>query len=191
MPVSLSLLLEALWFILPAYVANSIASDVAHLPFLEKFSYPLDFGLKWRNVRIFGPNKTWRGLVFGVIAAVATGVLQQNYAGGATSFLSGYLHLDSTLHLPPMSTALAFMLGFGAIVGDAVKSFFKRRMGIESGQPAPLLDQLDYIFGAFFFAWLLGSISLEYFAVIIIVTVPLHLMANFVAWLLKLKNVPW
>jgi CDP-2,3-bis-(O-geranylgeranyl)-sn-glycerol synthase len=189
--MDVSLLVEALWFILPAYLANSIASDVAHLPFLEKFSYPLDFGLKWRKVRIFGPNKTWRGLLFGVMAAVVTGIVQQNYAGDAATLLSDSLRLDSTLHLPPMSIALAFMLGLGAIIGDAVKSFFKRRMGIESGQPAPLLDQLDYIFGAFFFAWLTGPINLEYFAVIIIVTVPLHLLANFVAWLLKLKNVPW
>lgn len=187
----LSTVLEALWFILPAYIANSIASDVAHIRFLERYSAPMDFGLKWRGVRIFGPNKTWRGLLFGVLAALITGMVQQEYAGQATAILSGYLHLDSTLKLPQMSMPLAFLLGFGAMIGDAVKSFFKRRMGIESGQPAPLLDQLDYIFGAFFFAWVITPINLDYFALIIIITVPLHLLANFVAWLLKLKKVPW
>lgn len=187
----LSTLIEALWFILPAYMANSIASDVAHIRFFEKYSYPLDLGLRWRGVRIFGPNKTWRGLFFGVLAAVLTGMLQQNFSGQAALFLSETLKLDSTLRLPEMSIALAFLLGFGAMAGDAVKSFFKRRMGIESGQPAPLLDQLDYIFGAFFLAWLVVPVNLEYFALVIIVTVPIHLMANLIAWLLKLKNVPW
>ncbi|MFH1126121.1 MAG: CDP-2,3-bis-(O-geranylgeranyl)-sn-glycerol synthase [Candidatus Altiarchaeota archaeon] len=187
----LSTLVEALWFILPAYVANSIANDVAHIRFLEKFSYPLDFGLKWRGVRILGENKTWRGLFFGVAAALITGFLQEAYSSQAAVFLSDYLHLNSSLNLPQMSLTLAFLLGFGGMTGDAVKSFFKRRMGIESGRPAPLLDQLDYIFGAFFFSWLIVPINLDYFALIVIITVPLHLLANFVAWLLKLKKVPW
>jgi CDP-2,3-bis-(O-geranylgeranyl)-sn-glycerol synthase len=190
-PEDFSLIIEALWFILPAYMANSIANDVAHIRYLEKFSYPMDFGLKWRGVRIFGPNKTWRGLIFGVFAAAVTGFLQRNYHSQASLFLSNQFNLGSTLSLPEMSITLAFMLGFGAITGDAVKSFFKRRMGIESGQPAPLLDQLDYIFGAFFFAWLIVPIDLNHFAVIVIVTVPIHLLANFMAWLLKLKKVPW
>jgi CDP-2,3-bis-(O-geranylgeranyl)-sn-glycerol synthase len=187
----LSTLIEALWFILPAYMANSIANDVAHIRYLEKYSYPLDFGLKWRGVRIFGQNKTWRGLFFGVLAAVSTGLLQQKFGIQTTVFLSDWLKPASTLSLPEMSTTLAFLIGFGAMTGDAVKSFFKRRMGIESGQPAPLLDQLDYIFGAFFFAWLITPIKLEYFALVIIITVPIHLTANLIAWLLKLKNVPW
>ncbi|MDD5111035.1 MAG: CDP-2,3-bis-(O-geranylgeranyl)-sn-glycerol synthase [Candidatus Altiarchaeota archaeon] len=188
---SLSVVLEALWFILPAYMANSIASDIAHIRFFEKYSYPLDFGFSWRNVRIFGPNKTWRGLFFGVAAALVTGFFQHSFHSESSSLLSGYLHLGSSLHLPAMSLSLAFLLGFGAIAGDAVKSFFKRRMGIESGMPAPLLDQLDYIFGAFFCAGLISPVNLEYFAIVVIITVPLHLVANFVAWLLKLKKVPW
>ncbi|MBM3309808.1 MAG: CDP-2,3-bis-(O-geranylgeranyl)-sn-glycerol synthase, partial [Candidatus Altiarchaeales archaeon] len=184
---AVSLILESLWFILPAYMANSIANDVAHIRYLEKFSYPMDFGLKWRGLRIFGPNKTWRGLFFGVLAALLTGFLQQKYHLQAAAFFSGQLDLSGTLSLPEMSVKLAFLLGFGAMLGDAVKSFFKRRMGIESGQPAPLLDQLDYIFGAFFFAWLTVPINLDYFAIVVIITVPLHLLANFIAWLLKLK----
>jgi len=187
----LSTILEALWFILPAYMANSIANDVAHIRFLEKYSAPMDMGLKWRGVRIFGENKTWRGLIFGVSAASVTGLLQQNLSGRAALLLSEHLSLTTALNLPEMPLKLAFLLGLGAMLGDAVKSFFKRRMGIQSGQPAPLLDQLDYIFGAFFFAWLITPINLDYFALIIIITVPLHLLANFVAWLLKLKRVPW
>lgn len=187
----LSTLIEALWFILPAYMANSIANDIAHIRFFEKYSYPLDFGLTWRGVRIFGPNKTWRGLFFGVLAAVLTGFLQQRFHIQSALFISDSLKLDSTLSLPEISLKLAFLIGFGAMAGDAVKSFFKRRMGIESGRPAPLLDQLDYIFGAFFMAWLVVPVNLEYFALVIIVTVPIHLMANLIAWLLKLKNVPW
>ena len=183
-------ILEALWFILPAYMANSIASDVAHIRYFEKFSYPMDFGLKWRGVRIFGPNKTWRGLIVGVLAAVLTGFLQHNYEGQSSLALTKFLNLDS-LSLPDMTIQLAFLLGLGGMLGDAFKSFFKRRMGIESGQPAPLLDQLDYIFGAFILAWLIVPINLEYFAIVVFITVPLHLFANFVAWLLKLKKVPW
>ena len=45
----------------------------------------------------------------------------------------------------PEGILIGFLLGFGALLGDALGSFLKRRLGIGRGKPAPILDQLDFI----------------------------------------------
>jgi hypothetical protein len=41
------------------------------------------------------------------------------------------------------------LMGLGAGIGDAVKSFFKRRIDIEPGESWPVFDQLDFFLGAY------------------------------------------
>ena len=185
-----STIIESLWFILPAYIANSIANDVAHLPILKKYSYPIDSYKTWHGRRILGDGKTWRGLICGVIAGTFTGYVQQIIYYDANFFLGTFIH-SNNLNLFPMTIKLAFIISLGALIGDMVASFGKRLIGLPSGYPAPLLDQLDYIFGAFFFAWTLVPVDLDKFAIVVIITIPLHLVSNLVAYALKLKKVPW
>jgi len=73
------------------------------------------------------------------------------------------------------------------------ESFLKRRMGFERGHPLILLDSLDYIFGAYVVAWMLRltPFNLQYFAIACVMTVPVHMVANFAAYYLKLKKNPW
>ena len=42
-------------------------------------------------------------------------------------------------------------LGLGALVGDMVKSFFKRRLGIKPGTMFQPWDGIDYMLGAIIF----------------------------------------
>ncbi|MBU0762109.1 MAG: CDP-2,3-bis-(O-geranylgeranyl)-sn-glycerol synthase [Candidatus Altiarchaeota archaeon] len=168
--------LAVVWFIMPAWVANSAAIDVSGLPVLKNYSAPVDFGLKWRGKRIFGDGKTWRGLIAGVLAATACGMVQQQYP------IHGY-------HL--MTPALASMMGLGALVGDMVESFIKRQSGLARGHPLFLMDHLDYIFGAMFFAWTMVPVSFEYLIMSCFITLPVHFIANIVAWIVKLKKKPW
>ena len=172
-------ILEVLWFILPAYAANSVAVDVSAVPFLKKYSQPMDFGASFMGKRILGDGKTWRGFICGILAGVIVGfvqsVLQARYSWGVLE----------------MSVLLAFLLSFGAMTGDLIESFIKRRMGFVSGQSLPLLDQLDFVFGAFYFAWLLVPVDLMFFAVALVATIPIHYAANLIAWALKLKKFPW
>lgn len=182
-------ILEAFWFILPAYVANMAATDVSVLPFLKKFNQPIDGGVKWHGTRLLGEGKTWRGLVFGVLAGVLAGWIQSMYHTQAAGLVSSLL--SEPVNLPVMTITLAFMISLGALTGDLIASFGKRRIGLESGSLAPLLDQLDYIIGAFIFSWFVVEPDIEMFGVIVLMTIPLHLFANLAAWLLRIKKVPW
>ncbi len=161
-------------YILPAYIANSSAA-------LFGGGYPLDFGKKLRKHRIFGEGKTFRGFILGVLFGTVAGNVMGFILVG-TGFSTGSIEFY---------TALGFLLSFGAMLGDLVKSFFKRRLAFKSGQMLPLIDQLDFIIGAM----VLGSIvyipSLKTVIFLIIITPLIHLLLNIIGYLLKLKKVPW
>ncbi|MFH1836300.1 MAG: CDP-2,3-bis-(O-geranylgeranyl)-sn-glycerol synthase [Methanobacteriota archaeon] len=173
------LFFDAVWFILPAYVANSAAIDVSGIPFLKKYSTPIDLRHNILGKRILGDGKTWRGLFGGVIAGTLIGILQlsiQPYLGES---------------LPQMTVKLALLLSFGALFGDMAASFVKRQTGFDRGASVPGLDQLDYIVGAFVFSLPAVPFDLTRFLIIVVLTIPLHVLANYVAYKIKLKEVWW
>jgi len=131
----LQLILQAFWLFLPAALANIAPSLLNKVPFLN---YPLDFNKKFRNKRILGKNKTFRGLFFAIIISIIA-VYIQSFIYPTTPLID-----YTTTNLP----LLGFLLGFGAIFGDSLKSFFKRQVNISQGKPWPLFDQLDWIVGA-------------------------------------------
>src|SRR5690348_3203138 len=88
---------------------------------------PIDGGRTIGGKPILGSHKTWRGLVVGAIAGVFVFELQRfAYHFGWWRELASF---DYSLH--PVAPGL--LMGIGAIIGDAVKSFFKRRVGIAPG----------------------------------------------------------
>jgi CDP-2,3-bis-(O-geranylgeranyl)-sn-glycerol synthase len=140
--VDLGTLLATLWFFVPAYLANMAPVLIGdRLPALAR---PIDGGRSWRGVRIFGDHKTWRGLVVGVVAGAAVGLVQE-------ALLAAGVHVGPVLPAAVPSLAAGVLLGLGAGVGDAAKSFFKRRAGIAPGGTWIPFDQLDFVAGA----WLL------------------------------------
>lgn len=158
--------LYAIYFVLPAYIAN-----ISGLAFGGNI--PLDLGKKFKdNRRIIGDGVTWKGFIFGTLVGTCVGVLQ------------GILINDINYGL-----LLGFLLSFGALLGDAAGSFIKRRLNISRGKPAPVLDQLDFIIGAFIIVSLVVKLNLEIVIITLILTLILHLLTNIIAYLLNLKDV--
>ena len=165
--------LEALIWMLPAYVANAAPVVVARACRLRGELHPLDGGLVvWDGRRLFGENKTVEGFVGGL-------------AGG--SLASALLELFK-LH----TVWEGFVLSMGALLGDLLGAFIKRRLGLAPGAPAPLLDQLDFVFGSMALRSLVfGYVSWERIAIVVAITPLLHLATNAVAYALGLKKHPW
>jgi CDP-2,3-bis-(O-geranylgeranyl)-sn-glycerol synthase len=113
---------------------------------VEFLARPIDGGRSLGGVRIFGDHKTWRGLLVGVVAGIAV------FAAQRAIHLAGFLHelalIDYALADPVLP---GFLLGLGTGVGDAVKSFFKRRIGLAPGASWLGFDQLDFMAGAYVF----------------------------------------
>jgi len=136
--------LRTLYFFAPAYAAN-IAPVLARGHW-KALAAPIDGGRRWRGQRLLGDHKTWRGIVAGVIAGVVTYAAQWwlHRRGIATALaLVDYGRLG--VFLP------GALLGLGTGVGDAVKSFFKRRVDIAPGASWLGFDQLDFMAGAYVF----------------------------------------
>ena len=155
-------LLDTFLFLIPVYIANSA-------PLLVKGKIPIDCGKNFLDgKRILGDGKTFEGFVFGTLFG----------------FLVGLIILKDPI--------LSFILSFGALFGDSLESFIKRRIGIKRGDPFPVFDQLDFIFGAFIFLYFFyPNLFWLHFFNAIILTVVLHPLANMIAYVLKIKEVPW
>jgi CDP-2,3-bis-(O-geranylgeranyl)-sn-glycerol synthase len=161
------LIAEALKFIFPAYCANAA-------PVLAGGGRPIDFGKKFFDDRpVFGKNKTFRGFFFGLFIGASVGYLE--------TVIFGYHPL------------LGVLTSLGALLGDLAGAFLKRRLGIAPGGLLPVVDQVDFVIGAVLFALPLSMhiMSLELALAIVIITPPLHLLMNLVAYKLRLKNNPW
>jgi CDP-2,3-bis-(O-geranylgeranyl)-sn-glycerol synthase len=128
--------LEALYLFLPAFVANGMPIIARKIPGLNKWNTPI-------SAALFGKNKTYRGFAAGVLSAVLVAVIQ--YAVRDMVPVLPAVRLHTTLD---QSMLVGLLLGFGALGGDLVKSFAKRRVGIAPGNPWPVLDGIDYVIGA-------------------------------------------
>lgn len=160
-----NLIIFPIIYIFPAYAANGA-------PVLFGGLAPLDFGKKIGGKRIFGDNKT----IMGTAAAITIGIL----AGALESILF------------PFMLKISIMLTLGAVFGDLLGSFLKRRMNYKSGQSFPIMDQFGFMIFALIFAFWLGNLPTLYgIAFIVVLTGIMHPLTNLGANKLKLKSVPW
>jgi CDP-2,3-bis-(O-geranylgeranyl)-sn-glycerol synthase len=86
---------------------------------------------------------------------------------------------------------LGFTAGSGAMIGDLIGAFIKRRLGLPRGAPAPILDQLDFIIIAILFASFLIKITPSMIFIVILITPFIHILVNGIAYKLGKKKEPW
>jgi CDP-2,3-bis-(O-geranylgeranyl)-sn-glycerol synthase len=183
-----TIILQAFWIIIPVYTANASAVIVGG-------GTPIDFKKNWRDGRrILGDGKTWKGLLAGTFIGMIAGfglVVAAKYLNA-----NGYSYLGLTdFEGFPLMIPILFALCFGALVGDIVESFFKRRIGKDRGQDWIPFDQLDFLIGAlvasFFMSellyfsgltcrdWFFHNITIWHILVLLVITPFIHLTANF------------
>jgi CDP-2,3-bis-(O-geranylgeranyl)-sn-glycerol synthase len=85
---------------------------------------------------------------------------------------------------------LGGLLGFGALTGDAVESFIKRQLKINSGQSWFPFDQLDYIFGGILLSSLLVQLAWYVYAWVIVLYFGIHLLTVYVFYKLGVRDKP-
>jgi CDP-2,3-bis-(O-geranylgeranyl)-sn-glycerol synthase len=172
----------ALWAMLPAYVPNNAAVLVGG-------GRPIDAGRTWHGRRILGDGKTWRGTAGGTLVGLAL--------AGILTVLAPVPTRMTGVEFPQFPPSAAFGLAFGAILGDVLASFVKRRTGRERGASFPLVDQLDFVVVALALTALLAPgwfgdvFTLPRLAIVVVVTPILHVGTNVGAYLLGLKEEPY
>ncbi|RUM47838.1 MAG: CDP-2,3-bis-(O-geranylgeranyl)-sn-glycerol synthase [Hyperthermus sp.] len=160
--------LETILVVLPALAANG--SPVL----LKGRGTPLDGGRQLLGKPLLGEGKTVEGTLLGLATGSTVALLLAALYG---------------------SLALAFM-GFisslGGLAGDIVAAFIKRRLGLRRGEPAPVLDQLDFYAGSLLALYAAGVVVDLYTALLMAPLIyVLHRATNIAAHRKGLKKVPW
>lgn len=171
-------LVSSLYFILPAYLANAAPVFAKKINFLN---IPVDFNKKIGNKPLFGSHKTWRGIFSATLTGGLVFYLQKLF------YNKGIFNKISMLNYSEHSILFGFVMGFGAIFGDLIKSFFKRRVGIKPGGKFIPFDQIDFVIGGLVFSSLFFyTPPLVVWVVLIAVSVPIHITARYIGYLLNI-----
>lgn len=162
----LNTLLQSVWFFLPAGIANMAPVLFKRVSFL---GFPI-------STKYLGAHKTYRGFFFGIICAILTVYVQKfiNLPGTLIDYQAVNIYLFGAL------------IGFGALFGDSVESYFKRKGGIKPGGDWPVFDQIDWILGGLLFSFFYIKFTPEIFVDIFIVFAFLHAGFNWLKAFLKL-----
>ncbi|MDP3725464.1 MAG: CDP-archaeol synthase [Nanoarchaeota archaeon] len=173
----MSALLELFWVFLPAGIANICPSISAK--WLPGLSYPLDFGRTFRGRRIFGEHKTIRGIIAGVMGGGAVFLLEK--------YLLGSIAGEGVGNLP---WYFGFLLGAGAVGGDAIESFFKRQIGMRPGKSWILFDQIDWIVGALIASRGFVIIALPEILLLVGAGGLLHFLVKLGGYMVRIEKTP-
>jgi CDP-2,3-bis-(O-geranylgeranyl)-sn-glycerol synthase len=176
----------SLWFFAPAGFANLAAFVSGKIGFLKKFSYPVDFHAQIGGKRILGDHKTVRGflvaIVFGILSCYIEILFYSNFFSIREIIPFDYYTVNPFI--------LGGLLGLGALVGDSVKSFFKRRVNVEPGKSWFPFDQIDYIIGGIIFSLLYIQLSFGEYVILFIVWSLLHPITTSIGYIFKLRHKP-
>ena len=166
--------IEELYFAVPIYFSNMAPVFARKLNFFNK---PL-------NRNLFGEHKTYRGFIVAIIVGLFV-VYFQKYLYGFDFFKQISLINYTEINL----IYLGFFSGFGAMLGDLIKSYFKRKQNIKPGESWVPFDQLDFMIGALIFL----SVFLEFqnILILLVLTPFIHIIANHIGYFLGLNNVKW
>ena len=161
------ILFKTLYFMLPVYFANMAPIFFSKLNFLN---IPI-------NTKLFGDHKTYRGFFFGILASIFIVYLQ---------FRIGlFLLFDYSDWI-----LIGFLFGFGALFGDLIESFFKRKRKIKPGNPWIPFDQIDLAIGSLLFIFPIFFDAIIFF-IALIITPLLSFISSRIGFYLKIKKTKW
>ncbi len=172
----------AFWAMLPAYVPNNAAV-------LAGGGRPIDAGRTWGDKRVLGDGKTWRGTAAGILAGLAL--------AGVLTLVADDVGAAIGIDVPAFEPLAAIGLAAGAMLGDILASFLKRRSGRQRGAMFPGLDQLDFVVVSLPLTallateWFRSVFTWDVILVVVVLTPILHVTTNVIAYKLGLKNEPW
>ena len=174
-------ILSVIYLYLPIGIANIFASLSRHL--FPRWNYPLDFNQSFRGQRVLGSHKTWRGLIIGILAAFLFFIWQK--------YLYAYypsIRDFSLVDYNAISLLAGAVMGLGAILGDALKSFFKRQLNIAPGRPWFPFDQLDFVIGGVLLSWPLVPVSGNIILATMVLGLLFHLLFKVIGYICRVDK---
>ena len=115
-----------------------------------------------------------RGLFVGILAGIITAGIQ-----ALLFFKTDFFKANTLIDYKKVNfILLGALMGGGALIGDLVKSFVKRRLNVPPGKPWFPWDQLDWIVGAIALSSIVYVPSAKVAAVTALLYVGVHLCSD-------------
>ena len=162
-------LFQLLYFMLPAYAANMAPPFVKYW---KGWNPPI-------ASQALGGHKTVLGFVVGVSAAVVV------------TFVQSRLPWEGRLVQYEEWLGLGLRFGIGAMAGDSLKSFVKRRIGIAPGERWIPFDQLDFVIGALILTSSCAALSWLDWIVILVFSAGADVLVTHLAYRLRIRDTKW
>jgi len=182
----LTYIFSCFYFFLPAYFTNMTPPLIRKAGIFNFLDKPVDFGKKFLGQPIFGKNKRWRGVIFAVIVGILIAGLQLwLYQFPAVRKISLLDYQEINIFL------FGFLISAGAVFGDLLFAFIKRRLKMEPGARFIPWDQTNYVIGAAIFLTPYLKINMLIWITVFILTPFLHIIINRFGYYLKLHPAKW
>lgn len=160
---------QMLYLMIPAYCANMTPPFVR---FWRGWNRPI-------SERWLGSHKTVVGAVSGVVVAVVV------------AFIQSRIHWSGSVVSDERWPLIGLLLGVGAIGGDIVKSFVKRRRGVAPGGRWIPFDQLDFVIGALLLVAPLLDLSWRDVALVGTISFVADIAVNQMSYRLGIRETAW
>lgn len=158
---------------------------------------PIDGGVyMWDGRRLFGDNKTWKGLV-GMIFGGAFLTAFWGLLCGTNPFFTTHNYIYVTRENTIMYNVLiGVFFGLAYALFELPNSFMKRRMDIKPGKTTSglkkvlfiFMDQADSIFGCVLVVCFVYSMSVQFYFMYVLVGALTHIILNMLLYLVKLRK---
>lgn len=181
----ITLIITCFYFYLPAALANIGANMGSFIPIFKDIKIPIDFGKSLYGERIVGEHKVFGSLIFGIVLGSLVGFLKYMFLD---QYMKQYLLLDLNM---AENMALYFLMSVFALLGDIIKSVFKRLLRIAPHKAWIPFDEIDHSVASLSVASIFFPIPLGVIITTVTLYFFLHVASNIVGYKLNLKKVPY
>ena len=182
--------------LIPTVLAGIMVMVWCKLPIMKFAAHPIDAGKNFVDKRrIFGDNKTWKGvfgyILFNVLFTVVWGIICTNESIASLNFF--YVNHDNTL---VYNLLVGVLLGLGYSLFELPNSFLKRILDITPGKTVKgfwkvffiFLDQADSVFGVAAVVWIFYPLGILLYIVYVLVGAATHILLNMMLYFMHLRK---
>jgi len=182
----------------PGLVAGVLNMVWCTAPVAHGLARPVDGGRTWRGRRIFGDNKTWKGVVGMAGLGAACGLVWGGVCAAVPALHDANLFYTRHTNTPVFSTLVGLAVGLAYAAAELPNSFVKRRLGVAPGKPAPrpwgvvvtVTDQVDSVLAMVLVVAVLAPMSPGFFAAYVALGGATHAVVNLLLYIVHLRKNP-
>ena len=182
------ILIQLLFSVSPVIFAAISHMIVVKYQWGAFLKYPLDHHITYRKKRLFGKNKTYRGLIAMILFSI---LFTKMYYVLVNYFPE--LKPYNLLNINQYSYIFyGVLFGFGYIIGELPNSFYKRQLEVTEGKTTTIfmriIDQIDSVISITLLLVVFSSFSWTHFVIGILFYGILHSVINYVLFLIGLRK---